>query len=84
MDDDDIQFDADLPITHADTNNSRDANNNQNHNPEDGLSPLEREVLDEYARLVGNLDDVCPGPRPEICQRSAKAICGTPKGVIFC
>lgn len=28
------------------------------HDPED-LSPLEREVLEEYARLVGNLDDVC-------------------------
>ena len=23
------------------------------------LSPLEQEVLDEYAKLVGNLDDVC-------------------------
>jgi hypothetical protein len=27
------------------------------HEPE--LSPLEQEVLDEYAKLVGNLDDVC-------------------------
>jgi DASH complex subunit DAD3 len=26
---------------------------------EDSLSPLEQEVLDEYAKLVGNLDDVC-------------------------
>lgn len=59
MDDDDIQFDPDLPISHADNNKSRDpANSNPNHNPEDALSPLEREVLDEYARLVGNLDDV--------------------------
>lgn len=27
---------------------------------EESLSPLEQEVLDEYAKLVGNLDDVCP------------------------
>lgn len=26
--------------------------------PEELLSPLEQEVLDEYAKLVGNLDDV--------------------------
>lgn len=26
------------------------------------LSPLEQEVLDEYARLLGNLNDVCPLP----------------------
>jgi DASH complex subunit DAD3 len=30
---------------------------------EDSLSPLEQEVLDEYARLVGNLDDVCANYR---------------------
>jgi hypothetical protein len=29
----------------------------QENEPE--LSPLEQEVLDEYAKLVGNLDDVC-------------------------
>ncbi|EME78415.1 uncharacterized protein MYCFIDRAFT_36808 [Pseudocercospora fijiensis CIRAD86] len=27
-------------------------------NPEDSLSPLEQEVLDEYAKLVGNLEDL--------------------------
>ncbi|KAF2216971.1 hypothetical protein CERZMDRAFT_9142, partial [Cercospora zeae-maydis SCOH1-5] len=27
-------------------------------NPEELLSPLEQEVLDEYAKLVGNLDDL--------------------------
>ena len=26
---------------------------------EESLSPLEQEVLDEYARLLGNLNDVC-------------------------
>lgn len=30
------------------------------HENEPELSPLEQEVLDEYAKLVGNLDDVCP------------------------
>lgn len=35
----------------------RHANENE---PE--LSPLEQEVLDEYAKLVGNLDDVCYEP----------------------
>lgn len=29
----------------------------QEYEPE--LSPLEQEVLDEYAKLVGNLDNVC-------------------------
>jgi DASH complex subunit DAD3 len=29
------------------------------HENEPELSPLEQEVLDEYAKLVGNLDDVC-------------------------
>lgn len=29
---------------------------------EASLSPLEQEVLDEYAKLVGNLDDVRPAP----------------------
>jgi hypothetical protein len=29
---------------------------------EDSLSPLEQEVLDEYAKLVGNLDDVSLRP----------------------
>ena len=38
------------------------------HENEPELSPLEQEVLDEYAKLVGNLDDVCqhlhsPHPR---------------------
>ena len=37
------------------TDPRRYANENE---PE--LSPLEQEVLDEYAKLVGNLDDVCP------------------------
>lgn len=32
--------------------------NTQQNDPEDSLSPLEQEVLDEYAKLVGNLDDV--------------------------
>ena len=36
------------------TDSRRYANENE---PE--LSPLEQEVLDEYAKLVGNLDDVC-------------------------
>jgi len=31
----------------------------QAHENEPELSPLEQEVLDEYAKLVGNLDDVC-------------------------
>ena len=31
-------------------------------NPEELLSPLEQEVLDEYAKLVGNLDDVYSQP----------------------
>jgi DASH complex subunit DAD3 len=26
---------------------------------EESLTPLEQEVLDEYARLLGNLNDVC-------------------------
>jgi hypothetical protein len=30
--------------------------------PQDSLSPLEQEVLDEYARLVGNLNNVCTLP----------------------
>jgi hypothetical protein len=30
----------------------------QHPHPEELLSPLEQEVLDEYAKLVGNLDDV--------------------------
>jgi hypothetical protein len=29
------------------------------HENEPELRPLEQEVLDEYAKLVGNLDDVC-------------------------
>jgi len=29
------------------------------HENEPELSPLEQKVLDEYAKLVGNLDDVC-------------------------
>lgn len=33
------------------------------HENEPELSPLEQEVLDEYAKLVGNLDDACQSPR---------------------
>jgi hypothetical protein len=28
-------------------------------NGESDLSPIEQEILDEYAKLVGNLDNVC-------------------------
>ena len=31
--------------------------------PSDSLSPVEQEILDEYAKLVGNLNDVKP-PNP--------------------
>ncbi|KXT00485.1 hypothetical protein AC578_4065 [Pseudocercospora eumusae] len=34
------------------------ASTSSHRNPEDSLSPLEQEVLDEYAKLVGNLDDL--------------------------
>jgi hypothetical protein len=37
---------------------SMDARRNA-HETEPELRPLEQEVLDEYAKLVGNLDDVC-------------------------
>ena len=33
---------------------------------EESLSPLEQEVLDEYARLLGNLNDVCQPPSSPI------------------
>lgn len=36
------------------------------HENEPELSPLEQEVLDEYAKLVGNLDDVCPRHPPHV------------------
>jgi hypothetical protein len=32
--------------------------------PTETLSPLEQEVLDEYARLLGNLNNVCPPSLP--------------------
>ena len=38
---------------------STDLRRQQTNDAEAELSPLEQEVLDEYAKLVGNLDDVC-------------------------
>ena len=52
MDDDIIDYGPDTP-------NPRANANNRSEDPEDSLTPLEQEVLDEYAKLVGNLDDVC-------------------------
>ncbi|KAK4494324.1 hypothetical protein PRZ48_014622 [Zasmidium cellare] len=81
MDDSDIQFDPDIPITQPDTNNnasSRNTNNNQN--PEDALSPLEREVLDEYARLVGNLDDLA-GVLNDLASRPSAEILDALRGL---
>lgn len=34
-------------------------------NGESDLIPLEQEVLDEYSKLVGNLDNVCSPPFPQ-------------------
>lgn len=39
------------------TSSHHSAPNNTDADPE--LSPLEQEVLDEYAKLAGNLDNVC-------------------------
>lgn len=41
-----------------DFNANSDTARREAQNGEDSLSPLEQEVLDEYAKLVGNLDDV--------------------------
>jgi hypothetical protein len=48
-------------------NGSSENNNNHNLLQEDqeaALLPLEREILDEYARLAGSLDDVRPPALP--------------------
>ncbi|KAK4617652.1 DASH complex subunit dad3 [Fulvia fulva] len=50
MDDDIIDYGPNTPNPRANTNKPED--------PEDSLTPLEQEVLDEYAKLVGNLDDL--------------------------
>ncbi|PPJ56614.1 hypothetical protein CBER1_01825 [Cercospora berteroae] len=36
----------------------RPSSSTSHQNPEELLSPVEQEVLDEYAKLVGNLDDL--------------------------
>jgi len=44
---------------------------------EESLTPLEQEVLDEYARLLGNLNDVCSFPLP---YRHVVDMCNTDGG----
>ncbi|KAF2166076.1 hypothetical protein M409DRAFT_23804 [Zasmidium cellare ATCC 36951] len=84
MDDDDIQFDPDLPITQPENNNNNahahHAQNNNRQNPEDALSPLEQEVLDEYARLVGNLDDLA-GVLNDLASRPSAEILDALRGL---
>ncbi|CAK3871421.1 DASH complex, subunit Dad3 [Lecanosticta acicola] len=54
--DDDIEFDADIIPLHTPRRGGGGAQTEGGE--EESLSPLEQEVLDEYARLVGNLDDL--------------------------
>ena len=48
----------DTPAHQQPASSSTTINNNNNNEGEAELSPIEQEVLDEYAKLVGNLDDV--------------------------
>lgn len=48
---------ADTQDFHASTTSHRDG-----FDDEESLSPLEQEVLDEYARLLGNLNNVRLAP----------------------
>ena len=63
MDDDIIDYGPETPNPRANPSNRSD-------DPEDSLTPLEQEVLDEYAKLVGNLDDVCCSSHSEITGRA--------------
>lgn len=73
-DDSTIQLDADLPL---DTPRTKQRNFGGGgggvEDGEESLSPLETEVLEEYARLVGNLDDV--GDRREPSPLILSLIC---------
>ena len=42
----------------ASTTANRTNNNNNNNDEDPELTPLEQEVLDEYAKLAGNLENV--------------------------
>jgi DASH complex subunit DAD3 len=49
------------------------------HSSAESLSPLEQEVLDEYARLLGNLNEAClslliPAPSPSLLIPSSHSI----------
>lgn len=80
-DDSTIHLDADLPL---DTPRTKQSQSQPQRNfgggaagvedGEENLSPLEQEVLEEYARLVGNLDDVST---PLSRERRPKGACVT-------
>ena len=74
-------------LTHA-LDQSGGSNSNQNTTTageDDALSPLEQEVLDEYARLLGNLNNVrISFPSFSLSVPSHFCFAWKPNGLLFC